>query len=238
MQRNGRAPPPAEMLVPFDISRDCQPDKEVDPSYPVSRGIILLWEETMAYTPASNESGLHTLLNRRIAAAKAIIAALERQAGLDTLPAQVAMARILTGVFKLTGVKFKPLGHGRMRWTFDVVSPGEDLGIVLKLGSKQATARDIALTLAFPEDRAQIYAATEHGVVAERVDVIAQVSDPRIDTEAFKARSAQFAERYIGVQYEDVGFIGDRIVMVGSSTRVIKKDAANPTSSTRQIRTT
>jgi hypothetical protein len=173
---------------------------------------------------------------RREIAAK-VVNALESQAGLDTLPAQVAMARILTGVFKKTGVKFKPFGHGRMRWTFDIVAPGEDLGIVLKLGSKQATARDIALTLAFPDDRAQIYAATEYGVVAERVDVIAQVSDPRIDTPQFQARAEQFAERYIGVQYEDVGYIGDRIVMIGSSTRVIKKDAHNPTSSTQQIRT-
>ena len=173
----------------------------------------------------------------RIVVATAVIKALESQSGLDTLPAQVSMARILTGVFKKTGVKFMPLGHGRMRWTFDVVFGCVDLGIVLKLGSKQATARDIALTLAFPDDRAHIYAATEYGVVAERVDVITQVSDPRIDTEAFKSRSEQFAERYIGVQYEDVGFIGDRIVMVGSSTRVIKKDEAVKGSASQQIRT-
>ncbi len=188
----------------------------------------------MAYEPAALESGIQT---HRAKIAKEVVYALECQAGLDTLPAQVAMARILTGVFKKTGVKFKLIGHGRMRWTFDIIEPGIDLGMVLKLGSKQATARDIALTLAFPDDRAQMYAATEYGVVAERVDVITQVSDSRIDTKAFKERSEQFAERYIGVQYEDVGYIGNRIVMIGSSTRVIKKDAKNPTSSTQQIRT-
>jgi len=167
----------------------------------------------MGYTPG--------YVRRKEIAAK-VINALERQAGLDTLPAQVSMARILTGVFKLTGVKFKPLGHGRMRWTFDVVSPGEDLGIVLKLGSKQATARDIALTLAFPEDRAQIYAATEYGVVAERVEPRARIFHTDEEFDNFIAE--RFQGRYIGVGLDDLGQIGDRIVMIGSSTRVIKKD--------------
>jgi hypothetical protein len=174
---------------------------------------------------------------RRREVAAQVIKALERQSGLDTLPAQVAMARILTGVFKLTGVKFKPLGHGRMRWTFDVISPDEDLGIVLKLGSKQATARDIALTLAFPDDRAQIYAATEYGVVAERVDFITQVSDPRIQTEEFKVRMTALEARYIGLSYEDLGYVRDKIVVIGSSTRVIKKDAAVKGSASQQTRT-
>lgn len=120
-----------------------------------------------------------------------------------------------------------------MRDVFEVVSSDEYLNLVLKLGNKQATARDIALTLAFPDDRAQIYAATEYGVVAERVDCITKISDPRLQTEAFKKRIEQFAERYIGVSYEDVGYINgntvadpaSRIVVIGSSTRVIKKDA-------------
>lgn len=187
----------------------------------------------MAYTPAGDP----IRDNKRLVTANKIIVALERQAGLDTLPAQVSMARILTGVFKLTGVKFKPIGHGRMRWTFDVVTPGEDLGIVLKLGSKQATARDIALSLAFPDDRAQIYAATEYGVVAERVDFINDVADPRIQTPEFKERMTALEARYVGLSYQDLGYVRDQIVVIGSSTRVIKKDAANPTSSTQQIRT-
>ena len=183
----------------------------------------------MAYTP--NIMNLH---ERRVAIAYRVVNALECQAGLDTLPAQVSMARILTGVFKKTGVKFKPIGHGRMRWTFDVVSPGEDLGIVLKLGSKQATARDIALTLAFPDDRAQIYAATEYGVVAERVGPRTRVFLTDEEYDAFIAE--RFQGRYIGVGLDDLGQIGDRIVMIGSSTRVVKKDTAVKGSASQQIR--
>ena len=182
-----------------------------------------------------NPSGDIATELRRKTVATAVIGALECQAGLDTLPAQVSMARILTGVFKKTGVKFKPLGHGRMRWTFDVVSPGEDLGIVLKLGSKQATARDIALTLAFPDDRAQIYAATEYGVVAERVGPITRVFYSVAEFEAFVAE--RFLGRYIGVNLSDLGMSGDRVVMIGSSTRVVKKDAAVKGSASQQIRT-
>ena len=183
----------------------------------------------MAYTPGT------TPQDRRVLVARSVVNALECQAGLDTLPAQVSMARILTGVFKKTGVKFKPLGHGRMRWTFDFVTPGEDLGIVLKLGSKQATARDIALTLAFPEDRAQIFAATEYGVVAERVGPCTRVFLTDEEYDAFIAE--RFQGRYIGVGLGDLGQIGDRIVMIGSSTRVVKKDAAVKGSASQQIRT-
>jgi hypothetical protein len=190
----------------------------------------------MAYTPTSNESGPQTLLNRRLAAAKAIIAALDRQAGLDTLPAQVTLPRVLTGIFKLTGFKFEHIGHGRMRDTFAVVSADTSLGLVLKLGSKQATARDIALTLAYPDDRAALFAASEYGVVAERVDPITKISDPRLNTPEFIERTKQFAERYIEVGYDDVGYIGDRIVLIGSSTRVKRIDAAVKGSASQQIR--
>ena len=182
-----------------------------------------------------NPSGDIATELRRKTVATAVIGALESQSGLDTLPAQVSMARILTGVFKKTGVKFKPLGHGRMRWTFDFVTPGEDLGIVLKLGSKQATARDIALTLAFPEDRAQIFAVTEYGVVAERVGPCTRVFVTDAEFDVFIAE--RFQGRYIGVGLGDLGQIGDRIVMIGSSTRVIKKDAAVKGSASQQIRT-
>lgn len=188
----------------------------------------------MAYTPESTPS----LESQKFGVAKKIITALESQAGLDVLPAQAALPRILTGVWKLSGYKFKLLGHGRMRFVFDIVGQsGDSIGLVLKLGCKQATSRDIALTLVYPEDRAKIYGASEYGVVVEKVDCIKQVSDPRIETPEFKARVIEFADRYIGVSYEDVGYIGDRIVMIGSSTRVIKKDAKIGTSSTQQIRT-
>jgi hypothetical protein len=189
----------------------------------------------MAYTPAPLESGTQTLLNRRLAAGKAIITALERQSGLDTLPAQITLPRVLTGIFKLTGFKFEQIGHGRMRDTFAVVSADESLNLVLKLGSKQATARDIALTLAYPEDRAALFAASEYGVVAERVSPF---------TRKFLARDefdelilSRFGKRYVGIAPEDLGMIGDRIVMIGSSTRVIKQDAAVKGSASQQTRT-
>jgi len=174
---------------------------------------------------------------RRKQVAAAVIRALESQSGIDVLPAAVALPRILTGIFKMTGFKFTHIGHGRMRDVFDIVAPGEDLSLVLKLGSKQATARDIALTLVYPEDRAQIYAATDYGIVVERVDCINKISDPRIQTPEYLARGEEFAKRYVGVSYADTGYIGDRIVMIGSSTRVIKHDEKNATSSTQQIRT-
>lgn len=175
-----------------------------------------------------------TILRQR--AARDIIAALECQSGLDTLPAQASLPRILTGIFKITGHKFKLVGHGRMRDVFDVLSPdGEDLSLVLKLGNKQATARDIALTLAFPDDRAQIYAATEYGVVAERVGPRTCVFLTDEEYDAFIAE--RFQGRYIGVGLDDLGQIGDRIVLIGSSTRVVKKDAAVKGSASQQIRT-
>jgi hypothetical protein len=176
---------------------------------------------------------------KRKQAATAVIHALESQSGIDVLPAQAALPRILTGIFKMTGFKFTLVGHGRMRDVFNIVSPPphEDLGLVLKLGSKQATARDIALTLAYPDDRARIYAATDYGVVVERVDCISQISDPRITTPEYMARGEEFTKRYIGVSYADTGYVGDRIVMVGSSTRVIKHDEKSATSSTQQVRT-
>lgn len=188
----------------------------------------------MAYTPTSTPS-LDSM--RRSIAAK-IIKALESQPGIDVLPANSALPRILTGIFKLTGIKFKHIGHGRMREVFDIVLPdGSDLGIVLKLGNKQATARDIALTLVYPEDRASIYGATDYAVVVDRVECIDRISDPRIQTPEFVARAEEFASRYLGVTYADTGYIGDRIVMIGSSTRVIKHDEKQATSSTQQVRT-
>jgi hypothetical protein len=185
----------------------------------------------MAYEPGSTDY----FRVRQQKAATAIIAALNCQAGLDVLPAQAALPRILNGVFKITGYKFKLIGHGRMRDAFEVISD-EDLSLVLKLGSKQATARDIALTLAYPEDRAAIFAASDYGVVAERVDCITKISDPRLETPEFKACTQRFAERYVGVSYEDLGFIGPRIVMIGSSTRVIKQDALVKGSASQQRR--
>lgn len=176
------------------------------------------------------------MVDNRQQAATAVINALERQAGQDVLPAEAALSRILNGVFKLSGFKFHYLAHGRMRYTFDIVSPHEDLGLVLKLGNKQATARDIALTLAYPDDRATIFAASDYGVVAERVDAIKKISDPRLLTPEFEARVKVFNARYIGVSYEDCGFIGNRIVMIGSSTRVIKQDALVKGSASQQWR--
>jgi hypothetical protein len=169
-------------------------------------------------------------------AATAIVQALESQPGIDVLPAQSALPRVLTGIWKRTGFEFKHIGHGRMRDAFEVVSKDNaDLSLVLKVGGKQATARDIALTLVYPEDRAKIYAASEYAVVSERVERFTQVF--KSDEEYAALIAQRFSGRYIGVAPEDLGMIGDRIVMVGSSTRVVKQDAKNPTSSTRQTRT-
>jgi hypothetical protein len=171
--------------------------------------------------------------------ATTVIQALECQAGLDTLPAAAALGRILTGVFKKTGLKFTQIGHGRMRDVFAIVVPNSDLdlGLVLKLGNKQATARDIALTLAYPEDRANIYAASDYGVVADRVSCIENLNDPRLQTEVFKARVVELEKRYIGVTVGDLGYIGERIVMIGSTTRVIKVDDLVKASASQQRRT-
>jgi len=199
----------------------------------------------MAYTPIPNECGPF-LLNRRLEVAYGIIRALECQSGLDTLPAQAALPRILNGVFKRTGFKFKMIGHGRMRDVFDVVSTKydviirneNDLSLVLKLGNKQATVRDIALTLAYPEDRAKIFAASDYGLVAEKVDMIRNLDDPRIKTPEFKARFEDLGTRYVGLTTQDLGFTEDgHIVIVGSSTRVLKVDAAMKGSASQQIRT-
>ena len=174
-------------------------------------------------------------LTRRSIATK-IIEALQRQSGIDVVPAAAAMGRILTGVFKLTGCKFKFIGHGRHRDAFDIVSPEGDPSLVLKLGNKVSNAREIAMSLKYPEDWAKIYAAFDYGVVAERVEIVTQISDPRIQTPEFQARAEELNKRYLDVDYNSLGYIGDRLVMVGSSTRVIKQDALSSSSSTQQWR--
>lgn len=188
----------------------------------------------MAYTPDSTPG----LESQKIGIANKIIAGLENQPGLDVLPATAALPRILTGIWRMTGYKFKMIGHGRMRETFDICAQsGDSIGLVLKLGSKQATARDIALTLMFPEDRAKIYAATDYGVVADYVSTVIGFDDPRTKTEDFEKWSEQMNARYIGLTNGDIGFIGARPVIFGSSTRVIRHDAKIGTSSTQQTRT-
>jgi hypothetical protein len=175
----------------------------------------------MVYTPASLVSG-STPARMRIA--NEILTALNNLPGTDVLPA--AFPRFLTGVYKKTGYKFTHIGHGRHREVFMVNSKaGEaDYGIVLKIGNKQSTAREIALTLAFPEDWAQIYGATHNALVAE------YVSPTGKETPEEKAhlvdRLNELATRYINPSQRDVGYTDTgRIVLMGSSIRVIRHEA-------------
>ena len=64
-----------------------------------------------------------------------------------------------------------------------------------------------------------------------------QVSDPRLQTPEFQARAEELNKRYIAIDYNDIGYVGDRMVLIGSSVRVINQDAVNPRSSTQQWRT-
>jgi hypothetical protein len=172
----------------------------------------------------------------RIRIATNVVEALQRQSGIDVVPAAAAMGRILTGVFRLTGCKFTQIGHGRHRDIFDIISPEGDPSLALKLGNKVSNAREVALSLKYPEDWAKIYAAFDYGVVAERVEIVTQISDPRIQTPEFQARAEELNKRYLDVDYNSLGYIGDRLVMVVSSIRVIKQDALSSSSSTQQWR--
>src|SRR5271157_3624185 len=136
----------------------------------------------MAYTPDSMPS----LASQRQHVAEDILNALACQPGVDVIPAASAMPRLLDGVYKRTQNQFTHIGHGRHREVFDILMAGERLGLVLKLGNKQSTARDIALTLAFPEDWAKIYGAFDYGVISEHASMVTGFDDPRIKTEEFK----------------------------------------------------
>jgi hypothetical protein len=172
----------------------------------------------------------------RIRIATNVVEALQRQSGIDVVPAAAAMGRILTGVFRLTGCKFTQIGHGRHRDIFDIISPEGDPSLALKLGNKVSNAREVALSLKYPEDWAKIYAAFDYGVVAERVETVKQISDKRLQTPEFQARAEELNKRYIAIDYNDIGYVGDRMVLIGSSVRVINQDAVNPRSSTQQWR--
>jgi hypothetical protein len=152
-----------------------------------------------------------------------VILALGCQAGVDVVPA--ASGRILTGVYKLTGYKFKQIGHGRSRDVFDIVLPEGDPELVLKLGSIQSNARERWLTEKYPEDWAKIYVYGSYGVVSERAAMIDSLDDERTMTAQFKKRMEEFNSRYINLNLNEIGFIGDRIVTVGSSTRIRQQDA-------------
>jgi hypothetical protein len=164
----------------------------------------------------------------RKAAAQQLVSVFASLPGIDVLPA--AFPRFLTAVYQRTGLKFTHIGHGRHREVFDVtnglnVFEPQDLGLVLKIGNRQSNTREIALTLMYPEDWAKIYATFDYGVVSERASMVTGFDDPRTKTPEFVARIEDLNSRYIGLKNEDVGFVGDRIITVGSSTRVIRKDA-------------
>lgn len=165
------------------------------------------------------------LQDQQVIAVKDILCSLESQAGLDTLPARVSLIRILNAVHKQTGYQFKFLAQGRHRAVFDIVSPHADLGLVLKVGNKQSNARELALSFKYPEDWAHIFGAFDYGIIAERVGTIDKISDPRIQTPEFQARAEELAKRYLDVTYRDIGYVGERIVLIGSSIRVLSKDA-------------
>lgn len=162
--------------------------------------------------------------DRHIAACK-IVQALASQPGIDVMPAAAALPRFLNAVYARTGYKFKHIGHGRHREVFEIVHP-DNLGLVLKVGNKQSNSREIAMTVAFPEDWAKIYDTFDYGVVSERANMISSLDDPRMLTPEFKARVEKFNERYIALSQADLGFVGDRIVIVGSSIRVRIKDVS------------
>jgi hypothetical protein len=157
----------------------------------------------------------------RVHAAQAVIYALECQAGTDVLPA--GLPRFLSAVAKRTGYRFYRLGHGRHREAFDIRHPDPDidLGLVLKVGNKTSNDIERDYTKKFPEDWAKIYAVFDYGVVSERASVLDSVTDPRIDTPEFQARLEKLRERYIPVVSSDMGYIGDRIVLVGSHIRLL-----------------
>jgi len=171
----------------------------------------------MAYTPDAVQSGTK-LEESRLYNAKLVIETLANLSGTDVLPA--CFDRFTDKVAKKTGLELLYLGRGRYRVILDIVHPEMELGLVLKVGNQQSIARDIALTLKYPEDRAKMYAAFGYGVVAERVSTVTGVDDPRLKTPEFEARMAQLNERYLGLVNEDIGFVDDRIVIIGSSTRL------------------
>jgi hypothetical protein len=184
----------------------------------------------MAYTPTS-------VPPIRIKVAHEVIVALGNQPGTDVLPA--SLSRFMTAVCRKTGYRFSLIGHGRHRDVMSISRPEvpEGYGLVLKVGNKQSNMREIKLTLLHPDDWAKIYDAFDYGLVAEQVDMIRNLDDPRIKTPEFKARFEDLGTRYVGLTTQDLGFTEDgRIVIVGSSARVLKVDAVVKGSASQQIR--
>jgi len=149
-------------------------------------------------------------------AAKRVVHFLENQAGIDLLPA--AASRFLTVVHANTGYYFRMIGKGRSRYVYEIIQPDFDLGLVLKLGNKLSNEREREFTRRYPEDWARIYGWFDYATISERASMVAGFDDPRILPKEFQARVAELAKRYEAIS--DVGFIDERIVLVGSSVRL------------------
>jgi len=156
-------------------------------------------------------------LERRQAAAL-IVKHLACQAGIDVVPAGVG--RFLTYVYHYTGFKFEQIGHGRHHDVFDIVSPhGGRLGIVLKLGNRPSIQAELKFVAEFPQDWAKVYDSFDFGLVCEKIALVGSDDGLTKDPE-FRQRLAELADRYSSVTLDDIGLIGDRVVITGSSQRV------------------
>ena len=158
------------------------------------------------------------LERQRVAAL--IIKNLHCQAGIDVVPAGVG--RFLTYVYHKTGFKFSHIGHGRHHDVFDIVMPdASQLGIVLKLGNKVSIQSELDWAAKFPEDWAKVYASFDFGLVCEKVRFIGVDDDPdQLELGDFLVRVKELALRYSSATHDDIGLIGDRVVITGSSQRL------------------
>lgn len=151
-------------------------------------------------------------------AADQIISVLARQPGIDVVPA--GAGRFLSAVYLKTGFKFSCVGHGRHHDVFDIMDQsGNWPGIVLKLGNRPSVLAEVQFATDYPDDWAHVYASFDYGLVCERVGFIGP-DDLQAKSENFVRRTAELAQRYASATLADIGLVGDRVVITGSSQRL------------------
>jgi hypothetical protein len=135
----------------------------------------------------------------RIKAGDSIIRILQRQAGLDVLP-----ARVEHFLAKCRPYTFTRVGSGKNRSVFSIEHPEfGDLRLVIKLGGATATEYEYTNTQSYPEDFPRIYGHCPHVLISERADIY---PDTLPEDHIFR-------KRYLDIG-DNVGTIDGRIVML------------------------
>ena len=146
--------------------------------------------------------------------ARIVLDGLYSQPGIDVVPARAE--QFLSKI----PYEFKFLSKGKSRYVYAINVPQViGIGLVLKLGGKHQNNLEVENTKKFPGDFPRIYGAFDYAIVAEQAEMIDPVDDPRMKQDGMNERLSLLKKRY-GDVGSNIGFIGDRMVMVDGGVPV------------------